>query len=173
MPGQESRLAGGPADVARSAVVPWLCVTAFRRVCSEQRYVRSMKARDVPSLQRHPSEVNCPGIERNRGGFLMVSGDSFENRAASGCVTEGESRDSLRRPECKKTRAPARAGARSRSGGRGARLDSAQTLRRRRTRPAPPMPTRPRARRPMVAGSGTEVPVSGTSHSLGGPSFAP
>src|ERR1700756_4822321 len=30
------QLAGGPADVA-NAVVPWLCVTAFRRLCSEQR----------------------------------------------------------------------------------------------------------------------------------------
>jgi hypothetical protein len=30
-------LAGGPADVARVlAVVPWLCVTVFRRLCSEQ-----------------------------------------------------------------------------------------------------------------------------------------
>jgi hypothetical protein len=29
--------AGGSADVAtRVAVVPWLCVTAFRRLCSEQ-----------------------------------------------------------------------------------------------------------------------------------------
>ena len=32
------QLAGGPADVA-NAVVPWLCVTAFRRFCSEQRVV--------------------------------------------------------------------------------------------------------------------------------------
>jgi len=34
------RFAGGPADVAirsRIAVVPWLCVTVFRRFCSEQR----------------------------------------------------------------------------------------------------------------------------------------
>src|SRR6266446_3686095 len=30
--------AGGPAGVsARAAVAPWLCVTAFRRFCSEQR----------------------------------------------------------------------------------------------------------------------------------------
>jgi len=31
--------AGGPADVATLdvALVPWLCATVFRRVCSEQR----------------------------------------------------------------------------------------------------------------------------------------
>jgi hypothetical protein len=32
------KLAGGPADVADFALVPWLCVTLFREVCSEQRY---------------------------------------------------------------------------------------------------------------------------------------
>src|SRR5437870_11686382 len=40
--GRQLRLAvdfaGGPADLAtKVAVVPWLCVTAFRRLCSEQR----------------------------------------------------------------------------------------------------------------------------------------
>jgi len=32
-------IAGGQASVAEktSAVAPWLCVAAFRRVCSEQR----------------------------------------------------------------------------------------------------------------------------------------
>ena len=35
-----NRFAGGPANVAgEPAVVPWLCVTAFRRLCSEQRVV--------------------------------------------------------------------------------------------------------------------------------------
>ena len=122
-------------------------------------------------IRRQASEANCPGTERNQGGFLMISEDSFENRAASGCLTGGESRDAGRRPECKNSarQEPGRVIQR----GRGARLDSAQTLRRRRTRPAPPIPTRPRARRPMVAGSGIEVLVSGTSHSLGGPSLAP
>src|SRR5256885_4761263 len=33
-----SRVAGGPADLATCvALVPWLCVTVFRRLCSEQR----------------------------------------------------------------------------------------------------------------------------------------
>ncbi len=34
-----SRSAGGPAGVANLmfAVAPWLCVSAFRRICSEQR----------------------------------------------------------------------------------------------------------------------------------------
>src|SRR2546426_11393348 len=32
------RFAGGPADMAtRVALVPWLCVAVFRRLCSEQR----------------------------------------------------------------------------------------------------------------------------------------
>jgi len=35
-------IAGGPADVASDlAVVPWLCVTAFRRFCSEQRLLQT------------------------------------------------------------------------------------------------------------------------------------
>ena len=34
-----SRSAGGPAGVANVmfALAPWLCVSAFRRICSEQR----------------------------------------------------------------------------------------------------------------------------------------
>ena len=34
-----SRSAGGPAGVANRmfAVAPWLCVSAFRRICSEQQ----------------------------------------------------------------------------------------------------------------------------------------
>ncbi len=34
-----SRSAGGPAGLANVlfAVAPWLCVSAFRRICSEQR----------------------------------------------------------------------------------------------------------------------------------------
>ena len=38
------RIAGGPAGVALcTAVAPWLCVTAFRRLCSEQRPSRVRK----------------------------------------------------------------------------------------------------------------------------------
>src|SRR2546427_811369 len=42
---------GGPSDDV--ALVPWLCVTAFRRVCSEQRtYYRGVAATDVPIAAR-------------------------------------------------------------------------------------------------------------------------
>ena len=44
-----------------------------------------------------------------------------------------------------------------------------QALRRRRIRPAPPIPTRPRASRPMVAGSGTDT----ASQRVAAPELAP
>ena len=39
----EIGLAGGSADLAAfTALAPWLCVTAFRRVCSEQRMTETV-----------------------------------------------------------------------------------------------------------------------------------
>src|SRR2546427_9385241 len=50
------RFAGGPADLAtRVAVVPWLCVTVFRRLCSEQHelFLRGLAAAAPPGTLIH------------------------------------------------------------------------------------------------------------------------
>jgi len=71
--GRQRSFAGGPASSGGSwpAVAPWLCVTAFRRLCSEQRCevrprggTRSRAPRSslkganrMPRAGRHPSDV--------------------------------------------------------------------------------------------------------------------
>src|SRR5438309_11978342 len=54
--------AGGPADLAtRVAVVPWLCVTVFRRLCSEQRNLFSAASPRPAIRDADPFWIN-PGL---------------------------------------------------------------------------------------------------------------
>src|SRR5438067_1020649 len=73
-------IAGGPASVAdETALAPWLCVTAFRRLCSEQRaraetkttgpreaVTQIMLQRGAMATPRTAPETGWPGLSATR-----------------------------------------------------------------------------------------------------------
>jgi hypothetical protein len=83
------RVAGGPANVAGDpALVPWLCVTAFRRLCSEQRLILGAARSDpFPGIEPRPHERapvrtwKCPlawaRVRPFRGGPRPPAGAEF------------------------------------------------------------------------------------------------